>query len=81
MNELELIKIDNLIDDFSKVFNSKHSNIIFSKLLELYNFKIADELIWSENVTIRFYYNKELGIGINSLFGNNVVLAFSIIYF
>jgi len=81
MQEIQLLRLDNVIGDFAQVFMTRNSNSKFMQLLEKHNFKLADEIDWNEAIKVDFYYNRELNIGINSLFRNGIIVAFSIIHF
>ena len=81
MQEAQLLQFDSIINDFTQVFSSKHSNSIFSSLITKYNFKLADAIDFTDSLRILFFYNYELKIAINSLFLNGVVVSFSIIHF
>ena len=81
MSENELIQLDKIIDDLMQTFKNKYKDEIFAELIEKYDLKLVDEINFGESIKVRFYYNKDLKIAINSLFINNTIVAFTIIYF
>jgi len=81
MSESDLIQLDKIINDLMQTFKNKHKNEIFAELIEKYDLKLIDEINFGESIKVRFYYNKDLKIAINSLFIYDTVISFTIIYF
>ena len=81
MEEILLLQFDKIIGDFSKVFMLKNSGRIFDELVRKYEFRLADNLVFTDNLQIKFFYQPRLKIGINSLFLNGALVSFSIIHF